>query len=56
MTLGAHQVSATVPACHGTGCFLHFGCTVTKSLEVPKWHWFILAPMGALDHDKEYFP
>ena len=61
MAKGAHQVSATMqwhwlfffPA---SNIGRHFGSPVTKSLEAPKWHWLILALMGALDHDKEYFP
>ena len=26
----------------------HIGCLVAKSLEVPRWHWLISSPMGAL--------
>ena len=55
MNKGAHLASAP---CHGTGCFLpcpkvraYFGHPGTKCLEFPKWHWLILAPMGALDYE-----
>ena len=43
--------------CHCTSCCnfpplnvgAHFGRSLTKSLEAPKWHQLILAPMGALN-------
>ena len=50
---GAHLASATVPwhwlfFCPAPKIRVKFGCLVTKSLKAPKWHWLILAPMGAL--------
>ena len=55
MNKGAYLASAP---CHNTGCFLpcpkvraYFGHPGTKCLEFPKWHWLILAPMGALDYE-----
>ena len=50
---GAHLASATVPwhwlfFCPAPKIRVKFGCPVTKSLKAPKWHWLILAPMGAL--------
>ena len=52
---GALLASATVPwhwlfYCPAPKFRAYFGCPVTKSIKTPKWHWMILAPMGALDY------
>ena len=54
---GAHLASATVPwhwlfFCSAPKVWAYFG-PVTKSLKAPKWHWLILAQMGALAY--KYF-
>ena len=52
MYKGAHLASATVPwhwlfFCPAPKVRAYFGHSITKSIDSPKWHWLILAPMGA---------
>ena len=57
MYKGAHLASATVPwlfFCPAPKVRAYFGRHITKSLDSPKWHWLILALMGALVYVQRY--
>ena len=56
MYKGAHLASATVPWHWWFFCPVraYFGRHITKSLDSPKWHWLILAVMGALVYVQRY--
>ena len=55
MYKGVHLASATVPwhwlfFCPAAKVRAYFGRHITKNLDSLKWHWLILALMGALAH------
>ena len=55
MVKGAHLASATMPwhwlfFCPAPKVRAYFGRPVTKSLDSPKWYWYIFVPMGALGY------
>ena len=56
MYKGVHLASATVPwhwlfFCPAPKVRAYFGRHITKNLDSLKWHWLILALMGALVQD-----